>query len=257
MDLRLSGHTALVAGSTSGLGAALAVALGQEGANVVVGGRRQAFAEHLAGTLPSALGVHLELADPGSIAAALATAERAFGPVDILVLNGGGPPLAAAAEVSEELLQAGLEMLLLRQIQLVARVLPGMRQRGWGRVLAVGSSGVQEPLDDLVVSNVARAALAAYLKTLSREVARDGVTVNMVLPGRIDTARVAALDRVRAEALQVGAEAVRLASEASIPMGRYGSSEEFAAVACFLCSEPAGYVTGAQIRVDGGLARGF
>jgi len=257
LDLRLRGYTALVAGSTSGLGAAVAAALSTEGANVVIGGRRKTLAEELASTLPSAIGLALDMADPTSIEGAVATAEHAFGEIDIVVLNTGGPPPAAAAGLSETMLTSGLETLLLMQIHLVTRVLPGMRSRRWGRVLAIGSSGVQEPLADLAISNVARGALAAYLKTLSAEVAADGVTVNMVLPGRIDTERVTALDRLRAERQGIDVEAARRQSEEAIPAGRYGTPAEFGAVACFLCSGQASYVTGAQLRVDGGLARGF
>jgi len=257
MDLGLGGHTALVAGSTSGLGAAIATTLGREGAKVVVTGRRQTLAEALARELPRAIAVPLDLADPISIENSAAAAEKAFGKVDILVLNGGGPPPAPAAGLPEGLLESGLSSLLLRQIALVNRLLPSMRSGRWGRVLAIGSSGIQEPLADLAISNVARSALAAYLKTLATEVASDGVTVNMVLPGRIDTDRVSELDRLRAKRQGIDPPTARRRSEATIPMGRYGTPDEFAAVACFLCSELAGYVTGAQVRVDGGLARGF
>jgi 3-oxoacyl-[acyl-carrier protein] reductase len=142
-------------------------------------------------------------------------------------------------------------------MELVAQVLPGMRERGWGRIVAIGSSGVQQPLENLALSNLGRASLAAYLKTLSREVAADGVTVNMVLPGRIDTDRVAALDRGRAEREGTDAANVRAQSEAAIPTRRYGRPEEFGAVVAFLCGAAASYVTGEQIRCDGGLVGSF
>jgi 3-oxoacyl-[acyl-carrier protein] reductase len=150
-----------------------------------------------------------------------------------------------------------VETLLLAQIRLVSLVLPRMRRDGWGRVLAIGSSGVQAPIPNLVRSNVARAGLAAYLKTLAGEVARDGVTVNMILPGRIDTDRVTALDENNARRRGIDAAAVREQSQASIPAGRYGTPAEFADVAVFLCSERASYVTGAQVRVDGGAISGL
>jgi len=134
-------------------------------------------------------------------------------------------------------------------------VLPGMRERGFGRIVAVGSSGVQQPIDRLVASNAARAALAGYLKTLASEVAADGVTVNMVLPGRIATDRTAALDRAAAERTGVTPEQARARSEGAIPMGRYGTPAEFAAVVTFLASTAASYVTGEQIRCDGGVVR--
>jgi 3-oxoacyl-[acyl-carrier protein] reductase len=130
-----------------------------------------------------------------------------------------------------------------------------MRERRFGRIVAVGSSGVQQPIEGLVASNAARAALAGYLKTLATEVAADGVTVNMVLPGRIDTERVGVLDRANAERSGISVEEARSRSEASIPAGRYGTPEEFAAVVTFLASAAAAYVTGEQVRCDGGMVR--
>jgi 3-oxoacyl-[acyl-carrier protein] reductase len=148
-----------------------------------------------------------------------------------------------------------VERLLLPHVRLVEAFLPGMRERGWGRVVAVGSSGVQEPIQALAASNVGRAALAGYLKSLASDVARDGVTVNMVLPGRIDTDRVASLDALTADGSGRTSDEVRAASEASIPAGRYGRPDEFAAVVTFLAGEPASYVTGEQVRCDGGMVR--
>jgi 3-oxoacyl-[acyl-carrier protein] reductase len=170
-----------------------------------------------------------------------------------LVLNAGGPPPGPAAELTAKGLASALDTLLLTQIDFVSLLLPGMRQRGWGRILAIGSSGIIQPIPDLARSNTARAALAGYLKTLANEVARDGVTVNMILPGRIDTDRVAALDRHAATARGIDEAQVRRASETRIPVGRYGTADEFASVGVFLCSTAASYVTGSAIRVDGGL----
>ncbi|HUY08954.1 MAG TPA: SDR family oxidoreductase [Candidatus Dormibacteraeota bacterium] len=257
MDLGLRERTAMVAGSTSGLGFAVATALGKEGANVVITGRRRALAEELAAGLPSAIGLALDLADPESIETAISTVEQIYGGVDIVVLNSGGPPPAAAAGLPETLLEPWLNTLLLRQIQLVTRVLPRMRSLRWGRVLAIGSRGVQEPLEDLAVSNIGRGALAAFLKTLSSEVAVDAVTVNMILPGRIDTDRVMELDRNAALRQSINVETARRRSEEMIPARRYGTPAEFGSVACFLCSEESSYITGIQMRVDGGLARGY
>ena len=257
MELGLAGRTAFVGGSTAGLGAAIAEALSHEGARVAVTGRRGDLARSLASELQGAIGLEVDLADPHSVEAAVTATEQALGPIDILIINGGGPPVGAAADVTDEVVGAALEPLLLRPLQLVGRVLPQMRARGWGRVLAVGSSGVREPLADMVLSNVGRGALAAYLKTLAAEVAADGVTVNMILPGRIETARVSQLDALRAQRDKTDVASVRRRSEQLIPMRRYGSPAEFAAVACFLCSAAASYVTGEQVRVDGGQARGY
>jgi len=253
MDIGLSGKTAIVAGSTSGLGLAVGRALDAEGANVVISGRRGDVAEKEAERLSSARGVEVDLGAPDAPDRLVAAAVDHFGPVDVLVLNSGGPPPSTAKDMSPDQLEKALHQLLTQQIRLASLVLPGMCERGWGRIVAIGSSGVQQPIENLALSNVARAGLAGYLKTLSREVAAQGVTVNMVLPGRIDTARVAEIDAGRAKREGVSAEEARLRSQAAIPMGRYGTPEEFAAVVAFLCGEPASYVTGAQIRCDGGL----
>ncbi|WP_330276071.1 SDR family oxidoreductase [Lentzea sp. NBC_00516] len=256
MDLGLRGRTALVTGSTSGLGLAIARVLSREHANVVITGRRAALAEQRAAELTGAIGVGLDLVEPATTAAAVTRAAGTFGAIDVLVLNAGGPPPGPAAELTGMSMAESANVLLLAQIDLVSAVLPGMRERGWGRVLAIGSSGVQQPIPGLVRSNVARAGLAAYLKTLAAEVAADGVTVNMLLPGRIDTGRVAALDADQAARRGLPAESVRARSEELIPAGRYGRPEEFADMAAFLCGDRASYTTGAQIRVDGGLISG-
>ncbi len=252
MDLELAGRKAMVVGSTSGLGLAIATALSAEGAAVALSGRREDVAGKLAADLDGAVGVPLDLADPASVVAGVKAAQAALGELDILVLNSGGPPPGPAAALTLEGLESSLRMLVMSQVQLVSLLLPGMRERGWGRVVAVGSSGVQQPIANLASSNVARGALASYLKTLAGEVGRDGVTVNMVLPGRIDTGRVASLDQAAAQRRGEDVATVRRASEAAIPLGRYGTPKEFGDVAAFLCSPRASYVTGAQIRVDGG-----
>ena len=251
MDLGLTGRRALVLGSTGGLGLATATALAHEGARVVLCGRRGDRARELAAGLPDAVGLAVDLTRDG-VDGLVGEAEAAVGPLDVVVLNSGGPPPGGAADLRTDAVRAAVETLLLRQIELVAAVLPGMRQRGWGRILAIGSSGVQAPLPNLVLSNIARAGLAGYLKTLAGEVAADGVTVNMLLPGRFDTDRSTAIDSAKAEREGTSFEEVREASQRAIPTGRYGEPAEFGAVAAFLCSGPASYVTGEQIRCDGG-----
>lgn len=255
MDLGLSGRTAVVLGATAGIGAAIARQLGEEGAHVVVVGRSADKAEELARALPSGLAVAADLTDPEAPQRIVAAAEEAFGAVDVLVLNGGGPPPGPAAGFAPESVDSAVDLLVRPHIAVVQRALPGMVERNWGRIIAVGSSGVQQPLPNLAASNLGRAALAGYLKTLAGEVADRGVTVNMVLPGRIDTDRVAQLDRATGERTGTSAEEARRKSQASIPAGRYGRPEEFAAVAVFLASAQAAYVTGEQVRCDGGLVR--
>jgi 3-oxoacyl-[acyl-carrier protein] reductase len=255
MDTGLKGRTAVVPGATSGLGLAVARSLAAEGANVVLGGRRGDVVRAEAEKLPSAVGVEVDITDPGAAAALVGAAEERFGPVDVLVLNGGGPPPGKAVDFTPEQLAKAVELLVQPHVRLVTAALPGMRERGFGRIVAIGSSGVQQPIDGLVASNAGRAALAGYLKTLAAEVAGDGVTVNMVLPGRIDTDRVAVLDKANADRSGSSMEEARARSESLIPAGRYGTPEEFAAVVTFLASAAAAYVTGEQVRCDGGMVR--
>jgi 3-oxoacyl-[acyl-carrier protein] reductase len=255
MDIGVAGRTAVVLGSTSGLGWAVASTLADEGANVVLVGRREELVKERAASLPSAVGVVADLTEPDGPATVLQAAEEAFGDVDILVLNGGGPPPAHAQDLDGDGIDRAVRLLLRPHVEMVRGVLPGMRQRRWGRVVAIGSSGVQQPIPNLASSNVGRAALAGYLKSLSDDVAAEGVTVNMVLPGRIDTDRVVAIDKAAAERTGTTPEEARRESEASIPAGRYGTAEEFAAVVAFLAGERASYVTGEQVRCDGGLVR--
>lgn len=257
MDLGLAGRHAFVSGSTEGLGLAIARALAAEGVRVTITGRRGDVASDVATSIPGATAIAMDLTDPDSQSSALEEAVCRQGEIEIAVLNGGGPPPGNASEIDSSDLEDAIHLLLTPHQRLVTEVLPGMRARRWGRILAVGSRAVQEPIEGLALSNIARIALAGYLKTLSREVAADGVTVNMLLPGRIHTRRVERLDRAAAERLGITYEQARVRSEATIPAGRYGRPEEFGDVAAFLCSDRAAYVTGAQVRVDGGQAAGF
>ncbi|MEU8435919.1 SDR family oxidoreductase [Streptomyces sp. NPDC029216] len=252
MELGIAGRTALVCASTSGLGRAVAEALAREGARVVVSGRREELARGIAAELPSATGVGVDLLTPTGPARLVERATAAFGPIDILVLNGPGPRPATVTEIQDHELGASVDSLVTTHHRLLSLTLPDMRRRRWGRVLAIGSSAVTAPIGDLALSGIGRTALAAYLKMLATEVAADGVTVNMLLPGRIATGRVEQLDAARAAVAghTVGAERAR--SAARIPMNRYGSPEEFAQSAAFLCSEAAAYITGTALRCDGG-----
>lgn len=253
MELGIKGRTALVCASTGGLGAASARALGAEGANVVVSGRRGELASSIAAELPSAVGVGVDLTAEGGPERLLDAAVSAFGDIDILVLNGPGPRPARASTLDTDSTVAAVHDLLLVQQKLVNAVLPGMRARGWGRIAAIASSGVVQPLPGLALSNIGRSALAAYLKSLATDVAGDGVTVNLVLPGRIATDRTDSLDRSAADSTGRSFDEVRAASEKGIPAGRYGRPDEFGAVTAFLCGAPASYITGTAVRCDGGL----
>ncbi|MGN6404175.1 SDR family oxidoreductase [Sinomonas sp.] len=255
MDLGLTGKVAFVAASTGGLGLAVAQALAAEGAKVAITGRRRERAEHVAASLPGAVAVAADLGTPEGVAAAVEQVEKLLGPIDIAVLNGPGPKPGAAAALGADELASAFDLLVRPHHALVSRVLPGMRERRWGRILAVGSSGVTAPLPNLAISNTGRAALAGYLKTLAAEVALDAVTVNLLLPGRIATDRVAELDAAAAKRRGISLDDVQLESRKTIPARRYGQPEEFGAAAAFLCSAVASYVTGVALRCDGGLIR--
>lgn len=253
MDLGIAGRTALVCASTAGLGAATARALAAEGCRVVFTGRRGERARSLAAEFDHCTGLE---ADLGSVAGAqqlYADTLDAAGPPDILVLNGPGPRPGTASTVTPQDAAAAVTALVEIPVALISAALPHLRSQGWGRILGIGSSGVQAPLTGLALSNLGRAGLAGYLKSLATEVAKDGVTVNMLLPGRIDTDRVRSLDAAAAERTGRSAAEVAADSAASIPLGRYGRPEEFGAVAAFLCSAPASYLTGLAARCDGGL----
>jgi 3-oxoacyl-[acyl-carrier protein] reductase len=255
MDLGIAGRTAVVCASTSGLGEAIARALAAEGVHVVVSGRRGERARQIAAELPSAVGVEVDLTDPADDERLLAMAREAFGEVDILILNGPGPKSGPAVQVADPDIDAAIDALLRPHVRLVSAVLPAMREQRWGRILAVGSSGISAPLPNLALSNLGRAALAGYLKTLAAEVAADGVTVNLLLPGRIATDRTAGLDQARADRSGRSIDDIQKQTRADIPAGRYGEPAELGSVAAFLCSQQASYVTGTALRCDGGLIR--
>ncbi len=250
----LEGRVALVLGATAGIGLATATALAAAGARVALGGRRAHLAADAARRL-GGLGVALDLTDHATLDAALDRTVSELGHVDLLVLNGGGPPPSTAAGLGVADARDAAELLLYGHLHLVGRCLPTMVARRFGRIVAIGSTAVQQPLPGLATSAMFRSALAAYLKLLSDEVAADGVTVNMVLPGRIATDRVATIDARNADRAGSTPEAVRAASEASIPIRRYGTPDEVAAAVAFLCSHAARYLTGEQLRVDGGAVR--
>lgn len=252
MNLGLEGRKALVLGASRGLGAAIAKALAAEGAIVFAAARGAAAIEPTAGITP----VTVDLADARSLAA-LIGAIAAEGGVDILVNNVGGPKAGTALGQEAAGWLRAFETMAVSIFTITNALLPGMIARKWGRVITIGSSGVEQPIAGLALSNGVRGAINGWSKTLAAEVARDGVTVNMLLPGRIDTDRVRELDAGKASRTGASVDAVQEASRREIPVGRYGRPEEFAAVATFLASEQASYVTGSAIRVDGGLIKGL
>lgn len=242
MDLGISGKRALVLGASRGLGSAIAAALAAEGVEVLGASRSSPFP--------------VDLADARSVAA-LAEAVLARGGVDILVNNTGGPKAGPAKGESAANWTAAFEAMAASLFSLTDALLPAMIERRWGRIITIGSSGVVQPIPGLALSNGVRGAIAGWSKTLAGEVAKYGVTVNMVLPGRIETDRVRELDQVKSTRTGMSAADVRAASEAEIPAGRYGRPEEFGAVVAFLAGRQASYVTGGMIRVDGGAIKGL
>ena len=261
MELGLRGRRAVVGGATSGLGRASAEALAAEGCELLIWSRGEERLAATAAELRATHGVRVEhvaadAADPSAAATVAEAAER-FGPTDILVLNAGGPPTADPTATDPAAWQRVFQLLAATPIELATRVLPGMREQGWGRVVAILSSGVRQPIGDLVYSNAGRSALAAWLKTTARAIAAEGVTVNGVMPGRIATPRIHELDSGRAERESTTEEAVREQHLATIPAARYGQPEELGALVAFLASERASYVTGQLVAVDGGLIAGL
>ncbi|GHJ99364.1 SDR family oxidoreductase [Streptomyces sp. NPDC003753] len=253
MQLGLAGKTALVCASTSGLGRATARALAEEGVTVVVTGRSGDRAKEVAGELPNAIGVGCDLVADGGAEQLLTAAREAVGDLDILVLNGPGPAPGPARAIDTAGIEQAIATLVTPQQILVQGVLPAMLDKGWGRILSISSTSVQAPLPNLSLSNLGRAALAGYLKTLAAEVAAQGVTVNSLLPGRIATPRARQVDEATARRTGQSLSEAEAASKAAIPAGRYGEPDEFGAVAAFLCSTRAAYITGTAVRCDGGL----
>jgi 3-oxoacyl-[acyl-carrier protein] reductase len=254
VNLGLAAKTALVVGGGSGLGRAVALTLAAEGANVAVAGRHLDGLEQAAGEIGErALAVRLDLADLATLEPALAAVRARFGDVDVLFNSGGGPPPTPAAGQPAELWRQQFEAIVLGVIKLTDLVLPPMRERHYGRIITNTSSGVIVPIPHLGLSNALRLALVGWSKTLSREVAADGVTVNVVAPGRIFTDRIRQLDEARAQRDEISHEEAERASIAAIPAGRYGEPEEYAAAVAFLASMKASYTTGTVLRVDGGL----
>jgi 3-oxoacyl-[acyl-carrier protein] reductase len=254
MSFRLDGRRALVMGATRGIGYGIAKAFVDAGATVAITGRKPEDAGDAAASLgKAAVGFALDTGDLGQIDSVHAGAELALGGgIDILVLNSGGPPPGSAMGVSSEMWQQHWNMMFVGLVRMADRALPGMIERKFGRILSVVSSGVIQPIPNLGMSNAIRPAIIGWGKSVANEVARHGITVNAIAPGRIQTDRVDQIDKGAASRMGKTQDQVRADAMGRIPAGRYGTPEEFAAAALFLASNEASFTTGSVLRVDGG-----
>lgn len=260
MDLRLTNKVAMVGGASKGLGLAVARALAAEGARVAIASRDRAAitkaAEEITTTTGgSVLPVVADLRSADAMAAWHQATVDAFGGIDLLFTNTGGPPPGSTLSFDDTAWEDGFDLLVLSAIRMVRLVVPSMRRRGGGAILVSTSSSVKEPIANLALSNVLRASVSALAKTLALELAGDRIRVNQLIPGRIDTDRLRQLDEVNAAKAGTPLEAHRARSAAAIPLGRYGNTEEFGRAAAFLLSDAASYITGATLQVDGGLIK--
>ncbi|OCW56424.1 SDR family oxidoreductase [Hoeflea olei] len=260
MDFGLTGKRALVLASSRGLGLGVAEAIAAEGADVMITGRSGEHLQAAADAITArgagkAHALALDLSDKATPARLEEAVEKSFGGLDILVNNTGGPPPGAMSEADLSVVHRQFEIMVLSVMDVTQRLLPGMRAQGWGRVLTIASSGVIQPIPNLGLSNALRASLVGWSKSMANETAGDGVTFNMLLPGRIETDRLKELDAANAKRSGKDLDQVAEAARAQIPVGRYGQVEEFAAVAAFLVSARASYINGSMIRCDGGAIK--
>jgi 3-oxoacyl-[acyl-carrier protein] reductase len=246
VNLGLDGRTAIVCGASSGMGLAVAEALAEEGANVAMFARRRDLLEREAERL-GGLAVRGDLTNPAHLERLVEQTVKAFGGIDVLVNNGGGPPRGTAREIDAESLESAVELLLVSAVRLTKLCLPHLERSGHGRVINITSSSVREPIERLALSNAVRPGVVGWAKTLARELGPHGITVNSIAPGRIDTERLQEVypDGPSEQDLQ------------AIPLRRLGAPREIGDVVCFLASDRAAYVTGTVIPVDGGLTRGL
>jgi 3-oxoacyl-[acyl-carrier protein] reductase len=246
VDLGLTGRTAIVSGASSGIGLATAEALTNEGANVTMFARRRELLGREADRI-GALAVRGDVRNPRDLETVVERTIEAFGGIDILVWNGGGPPPGTALDTTPEALEEAIELLLLPAVRLVNLCLPHLSESPAGRILFFTSIAVKEPPDNLALTNAVRPGLTGWAKSLSRQLGPRGITVNCLAPGRIETARLA----------QLYPEGPTEEDMKAIPLGRWGTPQEFGDVACFLASDRARYVTGTTLLVDGGFAHGL
>lgn len=262
MDLGIKGKVAVVAASSKGIGKATAVGLADEGVNLSIFSRSKEEIEHTASEIRTRFPVDVlaSVADVTSkeqVDRVIEDTVKAFGGIDILINNAGGPPFGFFEDFDSPDWQNALELNLLSGIYLAKKAVPLMKEQSWGRIVNITSIAVKQPIDGLILSNTSRAGLIGFSKTLSNELAKYNILVNNICPGRIYTDRIRALAEKRAAQSGIEYEKAIEEMEKDIPLKRIGTPEELAALACFLASEKASYMTGTTIQVDGGLLRGL
>ncbi|MFB6465708.1 SDR family oxidoreductase [Cytobacillus sp. Hz8] len=258
MDFQLTGKTVLIAASSQGLGKAIAEELLKEGANVMISGRDEEKLQRVKKELSIYAGQILytktDLTKKTDLSHLVSETVAAFGTIDVLVNNAGGPPAGSFDEITEDEWQKAFELNLLSYIRLIKESLPYLRKQG-GKIINIASSSIKEPIPGLILSNTFRTGIIGLSKTLAVELASDGILINTVAPGRIATDRVKHLDEVNAKAIGTTREAVEEQVKQSIPLKRYGTPEEFAKVVVFLASQANSYMTGSAFLVDGGMVK--
>ena len=257
MDLGLKNKVALVAAASRGLGYAVAEELATEGASIIICGRDATTIAEAGSTIADKTGAHIlavaaDVTDVGDVIRLIESGIARFGQIDILVTNAGGPPAGTFESLTQQQWEEATRLTLYSATELARQVLPGMKQQRWGRILNITSIAVKQPVDNLILSNSLRSAVTGFARTLANEVASEGITVNNILPGYTRTERVEELASTMAAKQGISAAEFKAKWEQEIPMKRLGEPREFAALAAFLVSERASYITGTSIQVDGG-----
>ena len=260
MDLQLQDKVVLVAASSGGLGFGIAEAVAREGARVVMGSRSKENIERAADSIRKSTGAEvrsfpLDVSDSASISNWVASAIGEFGSIDGLVVNGGGPKPGKFDDCDDDAWMAGYELTLMSAVRMIRAALPTMRKQQSGSILVSTSTSVKEPIDVLLLSNVFRSGVVSLVKSLADDLAGEGIRINNLVPGRIDTERVQTIDQLNAKKLGISHEQRRDQEQALIPIKRYGTAEEYGKAAAFLLSNAAAYITGSTVTVDGGKSR--
>ncbi len=259
MDLGLKGKVAFITAASKGLGKAIALELAKEGVQLAISSRNKEQIEDTADFIRNQTGVRVEamvadVSNPAEVHQFVETMAQKFGRVDILLINAGGPPSGEFMQLDDQAWEVAFQTNLMSIVRMVRETVPYMKENG-GKILTIASSSVKVPIPGLVLSNTFRAGIVGLMKTLSVELAKDNILVNIVAPGRIATDRVAEIDAVKANKLGKTLQQVQEDSEKSIPLGRYGKPEEFAKAVVFLASDANSYITGSTIMIDGGLVQ--